>query len=132
MAELTIGEVAARCGIAASAIRFYEKQSLLRKADRRGGRRVYDESVLDALALIDVAKSAGFTMSEIKQLMTGFVRRTPPSERWRALTKAKMVELDQRIEEAERMKGVLRRVMRCHCPTLDDCGRAVRANLESA
>ncbi len=128
MADLAIGEVAGRCGIAASAIRFYEKEGLLRKAERRSGRRVYDESVLDALALIELAKSAGFTVSEIRKLLSGFARRTPPGERWRALTRTKMAELDQRIAEAERMKDVLRSITRCRCPSIDDCGRAIRTS----
>lgn len=130
MSELAIGEVAARCGIAASAIRYYEKEGLLRKAERKSGRRVFDESVLDALALIELAKSAGFTVSEIKKLLSGFARRAPPSERWRALTRNKLAELDLRIAEAERMKNVLQTITHCHCPTMDDCGRAIRTNAE--
>lgn len=127
MAEFRIGEVAERSGIAASAIRFYETERLIPKPDRRNGQRVYPETVLDQLALIDLAKRAGFTVAEIKQLVAGFVSRTPPKKRWRALTGAKRAELDQRIAEAQRMKTVLELVERCHCPTLRDCARAMRA-----
>ena len=126
MAELTIGRVAARSGVAASAIRFYEAEGLLPKPARRGNWRVYDDSILDRLALLELAKSAGFTMAEIKQLLAGFARKTPPSGRWRSLTRAKLAELDARIAEAERMKAVLRTLTRCACPTLEDCGRAMR------
>ncbi len=125
MAELRIGEVAERSGIAASAIRFYETERLISKPDRRNGQRVYPETVLDQLALIGLAKRAGFTVAEIKQLVAGFARQTPPGERWRALTKAKRAELDQRIAEAQRMKTVLDLVVRCRCPTLRDCARAM-------
>jgi MerR family redox-sensitive transcriptional activator SoxR len=125
---LRIGEVAERSGIAASAIRYYESEGLLPRPDRRNGRRVYDEAIVDQLGLIDLAKAAGFSMAEIKKLVVGFSRRSPPGERWRALTQAKMAELDERIAEAERMKGVLRVVMRCHCPTLADCSRAMRSS----
>lgn len=130
MAELTIGKVAVRSGIAASAIRYYESEGLIPKPARRHGWRVYDESIVDQLGLIELAKSAGFTVAEIKQLLSGFARRTPPSERWRKLTRAKLQELDERIAEAERMKAVLRGVIRCRCPTLDDCGRALRRQRE--
>lgn len=123
MAELSIGQVAKRVGVAASAIRFYESEGLLPKADRRGGRRVYPESILQSLALIDLAKSAGFTIAEIRQLLRGFSRRTPPGVRWRSLASSKVEELDARIQEAERMKGVLEAVMGCECPTLDDCAK---------
>ena len=126
MTELRIGEVAQRSGIASSAIRYYESEGLIPKAPRRNGRRSYDGSVLDQLSLIDLAKRAGFTVAEIKKLMSGFSRRTPPGERWRALARAKMAELDERIVEAERMKRVLQLVSHCRCPTLADCGRAIR------
>ena len=128
MPELRIGEVAKRSGVAASAIRFYESQGLLPLPLRRSGRRVYDESALDRLRLIHFAKRAGFTVAEIKRLFSGFGRKTPPSERWRVMTEAKLVELDERIAEAERMKTVLQMVMHCHCPSLDDCSRAMRSS----
>jgi MerR family redox-sensitive transcriptional activator SoxR len=127
MVEFTIGEVAQRCGIAASAIRYYESEGLIAGPPRRNGRRVYDESILDQLGLIDLAKRAGFTVAEIKKLFKGVSRRTPPGERWRALTTSKLAELDERIAEAERMKRVLRMLTRCRCPTLKDCGRAMRS-----
>lgn len=127
MAGLRIGEVAERSGIATSAIRFYESEGLIPRTSRISGWRVYDESIIDRLGLIDLAKRAGFTVAEIRKLLAGFSRRTPPGERWRAMTRAKLAELDERIAETERMKRVLRVVARCHCPTLADCGRALRA-----
>ena len=127
MPEMRIGEVAARSDLATSAIRYYESEGLIPRPARRSGHRVYDESVLDRLALIELAKRAGFTVAEIKKLQAGFSSARPPSERWRALTRAKLAQLDERIAEAERMKKVLRAVMRCRCPTLADCSRAVRS-----
>jgi MerR family redox-sensitive transcriptional activator SoxR len=118
--------VAKRAGLAASAIRYYEEEGLIPRADRSGGRRVYDESILDRLTLIGVAKGAGFTIAEIKRLLGGFTRRTPPGERWRALARRKSEELDQRIAEAERMKRVLAAVTRCECPTFEDCSLALK------
>ena len=124
--HLTIGEVADRTDHAASALRFYEREGLIPKADRSAGKRVWPEDVLDRLALIDVAKSAGFTMAEIKTLIAGVARRTPPGQRWRQLAERKLVELDERMAEVKRMRRVLRAVMRCKCPTLEDCSRAIR------
>ncbi len=127
MAELGIGEVARQAGIATSAVRYYESEGLIPRAARRSGRRVYDESILLRLTLIDLAKNAGFRVAEIKRLLSGFARRTPPGERWRSLAAAKLEELEQRIAEAERMKRLLRVVMRCDCPSFDDCSRALDA-----
>jgi MerR family transcriptional regulator, redox-sensitive transcriptional activator SoxR len=123
--RLSIGEVAKRAGLAASALRYYEREGLIPVAPQRGGRRVYDASILERLALIELCKRAGFGIGEIKRLLAGVGRRTPPGERWRTLGEKKLAELDLRIVEAERMKQVLRIVMRCECPTLDDCARAI-------
>jgi len=124
---LTIGEVARRAGIAASAIRYYERQGLVPRADRRGGKRVYGEDILERLALIGVAKAAGFRISEIHTLLRGFARRTPPGPRWRALAERKVEELEARLTEVKRMQRVLEAVTRCECPTLEECSRALRA-----
>ena len=125
MKSLSIGQVAKRVGIAASAIRYYESEGLLPPAERRSGRRIYDERVVERLAIIHLAKGAGFTVAEVKRLLGGFARRTPPGERWRTLAERKLEELDGRIAEAERMKRVLRAVMRCECPSFTDCSRAM-------
>jgi MerR family redox-sensitive transcriptional activator SoxR len=124
--HLTIGEVADRTGLAASALRYYEREGLIPKADRSAGKRVWPAEVLDRLALIDVAKSAGFTVAEIKTLVSGVARRTPPGQRWRRLAERKLVELEERLAEVERMRRVLNAVTRCECPTLEDCSRAIR------
>jgi len=123
---LTIGEVAKRTGVAASALRYYERAGLIPKADRRGGKRIYGDDILDRLALIGVAKSAGFTVAEIKAFLSGFARRTPPGPRWRKLAQRKLEELETRIAEVERMRRVLEALTRCECPTLDECSRALR------
>jgi MerR family redox-sensitive transcriptional activator SoxR len=127
--DLAIGQVAARAGLATSAIRYYERAGLLPRAARRSGRRVYEPAIVERLALIRLAQAAGFTVAEIRRLLSGFGRRTPPGERWRSLASAKRVELNRRIAEAKRMKRVLDAVTRCACPTLDDCARARRSPL---
>jgi len=124
---LTIGEVAKRTGLAASALRYYERERLIPTADRRGGRRVYGEAVLARLALSGVAQAAGCTVAEIRTLVAGVSRRTPPGPRWRKLAHRKLAELEERIAEVERMKRVLEAVTRCECPTLDECSRALRS-----
>ncbi len=125
--EYRIGEVATRTGIAASAIRYYEREGLIPKADRRGQTRVYDREIFDRLSLIELAKCAGFTISETRQLLRGVSKRTAPGPRWRALAEKKLVEVEQRIVEARRMRTALELMMGCECPTFEDCTRASRA-----
>ena len=69
--ELTIGEVARRAGVATSSIRYYERIELLPKPERVGGQRRYGTDVLGKLGFIGVAQSAGFKLSEIKELIDG-------------------------------------------------------------
>jgi len=61
---MTIGEVAARSAIPASAIRYYEKKGLLGVPVRTSGKRVYDSGVLNHLVIIRFAKETGFTLPE--------------------------------------------------------------------
>ena len=123
---LTIGEVSRRTGIAASALRYYEREGLIPRAERRGGKRVFGEDVLDRIALIQTCKTAGFTLREIQVLVRGVGRGRPPGRRWRQLAGAKLRELDARRAELERMARVLETVTRCECPTLAECARAIR------
>jgi len=122
----TIGEVAKLTGVAASALRYYEREGLIPRADRRGGKRIYGDDILDRLALIGVAKAAGFSVAEVRTLLSGFTRRTPPGKRWRKLADRKLAELEARAAEVASMKRVLLAVTRCECPTLDECARAMR------
>jgi MerR family redox-sensitive transcriptional activator SoxR len=119
-----IGEVAKRAGIANSAIRYYEREGLIPKADRQGNARIYGADIFDRLALIELAKSAGFTVAETRLLVRGASRSTAPGPRWRAQTQKKLDEIEERIATAERMRAVLRMVMSCECPTFEDCTRA--------
>ncbi len=65
-ATLTIGEVAQRAGLRASAIRYYEDIGVLPVPERvYGGHRRYSERVFQRLAFIQLAQQAGFSMAEI-------------------------------------------------------------------
>lgn len=124
---MTIGEVAERAGLHASAVRYYESIGLLPKAPRVNGRRQYDDTVLEWLSLIALAREAGFTMAEIKRLVSGFRPGTPPAARWKELATRKLVEIDAMVARAERMRAVLRVALDCGCFRLEDCGALLDA-----
>jgi MerR family redox-sensitive transcriptional activator SoxR len=123
---MTIGDVARRAGVRASALRYYESVGLLAAARRAGGRRVYDESVLDTLRLIQLAKDAGFSVAEIRRLLHGFDRATPASARWQAMASRKLEDVTARIARAQAMQGVLQLLLTCQCVQLADCVNADR------
>lgn len=115
---LTIGEVAKKAGLRASAIRFYEKIGLLPKPMRSGGQRRYDLSVLGRLAVLQRARDCGFTLEEAG----GFFNDCgPPAERWQRIACRKIAELDALIERIASMRDLLQR--RCNCADIEECGR---------
>jgi MerR family redox-sensitive transcriptional activator SoxR len=119
---MSIGEVARRAGIQASAIRYYESVGLLPEPQRSGGKRRYDGTALDWLSLIAIAREAGFTMAELKRLVTGFAPGTPPERRWHDLATRKLAEIDAMVVRARRMRAILRTALACGCFRLEDCG----------
>ena len=127
MRELTIGEVARRTGLRTSAIRYYEQCGLIAPAGRIGGKRRYDDAAVERLALIAFAQSAGFSLAEIRRLLSGFNETVAAGERWRALAQAKLDQLDEAASRIEVMRGILKRAMRCGCLDLDECGRRIAA-----
>lgn len=115
---LSIGEVAKRTGLRPSALRYYEEVGLISPAARVSGRRHYESSVLDRLAVIACAQQGGFTISEVRQLLTG---EDEPSARWRALAEQKLREVDTIIEKAEATRRLLEKSLRCNCIVLEEC-----------
>ena len=93
-AELTIGEVARRAGVATSSIRYYESIGLLPEPGRLYGQRRYDTDVLGRLAFIGVAQGAGFKLSEIKELVGGIDQGDGMAAQMRSLSSRKLAEVE--------------------------------------
>lgn len=121
MEELTIGEVAREAGVRASAIRYYESVGVLPRARRTNGRRRYGAAVLSTLAIVRVARQAGFGVSEVKVLLNGFAADTPPPERWQAMAGPKLRAVEALIAELHARKQLLEKTLQCSCTHLDDC-----------
>jgi MerR family redox-sensitive transcriptional activator SoxR len=120
---LSIGQVASRTGLRASAIRYYEAQGLLPTPSRTGGKRVYDGSIVERIALIELAKMAGFNLNEIRATLSDADARKPAT-RWKTLTEAKRLEVDAEMKRLMDAKYVLTRMSACSCATLEECARA--------
>ena len=121
MSNLTIGEVATRAGIKASAIRYYESVNLIPLAPRNSGQRQYDETVLTRLKIIELAKSFDFSLEEIRLFFEGVSEESAPSEVWRAFAKAKIKVLQAQVERAEHLHRMLEIGLTCQCLKLSDC-----------
>jgi MerR family redox-sensitive transcriptional activator SoxR len=119
--SLSIGEVARRTGIRASALRYYEEAGILPAPARVSGQRRYEADIVRRVDLLRFAQQAGFTLDEIKTLFHGFDAETPLSARWRALARRKMRELDDLAERVTRMREALQLSLKCGCVRVEDC-----------
>ncbi len=119
-ATLTIGEVAKRAGIRASAIRYYESVRVLPEPERVSGLRRYRQEIVDRLGLIDAAQQAGFNLDEIAQLLRSSDSGRA-SERLRELAQRKLPDVEALIERTESMKRWLELASTCGCSTLEAC-----------
>jgi len=126
MGHLSIGEVASRAGLRTSTLRYYEQVGLVAPQLRIGGRRQYGPEVLNRLALIRRAKDVGFTIANIKVLLSGANTSRRPAAVWHELALRRHAELDATIARARRMKRLLERTLRCRCLNFDECARRFR------
>jgi MerR family redox-sensitive transcriptional activator SoxR len=121
MDTLSIGAVAGQLGIRPSAIRYYEDEGLLAPTRRRGGQRAFDPPTVARLQVIHTARQLGFSLEEIRQLLMEFPADVPPPERWRALAREKLPEIDEQIRRALALRRMLQAGMRCQCVRIEDC-----------
>jgi MerR family transcriptional regulator, redox-sensitive transcriptional activator SoxR len=113
--------VAARTGHTPSGLRHWESVGLLPAPARIGGKRRYQPSVLDRIAVIDLARQAGFTLTQIRLLVDGVAAGAAPPAQWAALADEKLAEIDALIARAQATRRLLEALRGCHCPTLEEC-----------
>lgn len=123
---LTIGEVARRAGLRPSAIRYYEARGLLPEPVRVSRWRRYGETIFIRLAIVDEAQRAGFSLDEIRKLLHGFSPRARPSERWAALARKKLPDVEALIARAHAMKRLLTQRIECGCKRVQECPHILR------
>ena len=119
---LTIGEVARRSGVAASALRFYEERGLIGSERAGSGHRRYPRSVLRRIAFIVFAQRVGLTLDEIGAELAKLPPDRAPTRRdWSRLSSTWTARIDGRIAELERLKAGLTECIGCGCLSLERC-----------
>jgi MerR family redox-sensitive transcriptional activator SoxR len=123
MAELlTIGEVARRSGVAASALRFYEERGLIASERAGSGHRRYARPVLRRIAFIVFAQRVGLTLEEIGHELAKLPPdRAPARDDWSHLSSTWTERIDARIAELQRLRAGLTECIGCGCLSLDRC-----------
>ena len=112
MKALTIGQVARRALVGIETVRFYEREGLLERPARApsSGYRVYEEDVIARLQFIRRAKELGFTLNEIKELVSLRLDPSASCTDVKARAEAKIADIEARIRALRRMRMVLVRL----------------------
>jgi MerR family redox-sensitive transcriptional activator SoxR len=119
---LTIGEVARRSGVAASALRFYEDRGLIVSERAGSGHRRYPRPVLRRIAFIVFAQRIGLTLDEIGAELARLPSERGPTRRdWSRLARRWTSRIDARIAELQRLRLGLTECIGCGCLSLDRC-----------
>lgn len=119
---IPIGELAARSGVASSALRFYESEGLIRSERTGGGHRVFPRSVLRRVAFIRIAQRMGLTLQEIEEALAILpADRAPTKREWARLSGAWRSRLDERIAALEALRDDLTGCIGCGCLSLRSC-----------
>lgn len=120
--NILIGQVAARTGIAVSAIRFYEDAGLIAAGRSPGGNRVFAAADIRRISFIIVAQKLGFSLKQIRVQLDGLPdKRTPTMKDWEKISQNFSIDIDARIAALTRLKEKLSSCIGCGCLSLQNC-----------
>lgn len=119
---LTVGELAARAGVAVSTLHYYEARGLLRAERSSGNQRRYARAALRRVAFIRAAQQLGIGLAEIGAALDGLPQqRTPTKADWARLSAAWRTRLDARIAALQALRDRLDGCIGCGCLSLRAC-----------
>jgi len=125
---MTIGEAANRSGVAAKTIRFYEEAGVIARAARGENRyRTYSDADVQTLRFIQHARSLGFSLKEVADLLALYRNRRRTSREVKKLALQHVADLDRKIAEMTAIRNTIAGLAKqCHgderpeCPILDE------------
>jgi len=123
---MNIGDVAEASGLPAKTIRYYEDIGLIKPARAANGYRDFSDSDVHKLTFLHRSRSLGFTIEDCRTLLSLYEDRSRASADVKAVAEDHLVQIDQKIEELQSLRGTLAHlVSSCHgddrpdCPILD-------------
>ncbi|MGW1884859.1 redox-sensitive transcriptional activator SoxR [Streptomyces sp. NPDC001970] len=120
--EATIGELAERSGVACSALRFYEREGLIKSRRTNGNQRRYSRDTLRRVAFIRTSQRLGIPLATIREVLALLPQdRTPTREDWARISECWRDDLDLRIRTLQRLRDNLTDCIGCGCLSLDRC-----------
>tara|TARA_R110000868_G_scaffold117600_13_gene312435 strand:- start:6495 stop:6884 length:390 start_codon:yes stop_codon:yes gene_type:complete len=125
---MNIGDVANASGINAKMIRRYEEQGIIGKASRSSaGYRQYGENDVHILKFVKRSRELGFTMKDIKELVSLWRNKSRQSAKVKTIAKKHIEELIVKRDEIQAMLSTLEHLVEhCHgdarpsCPIIED------------
>lgn len=119
---MAIGDVAARSGVAVSALRHYESLGLIAADRTPGGHRTFHRAVLRRLAVIRAGQRVGLSLEEIRASFGGLDPHDAPTRiQWRTISKRWGPLLDARILELQKVRDSLEYCVGCGCLSMRQC-----------
>jgi MerR family redox-sensitive transcriptional activator SoxR len=119
---LAIGDLAARSGVAPSALRYYEREGLIRSTRTAGNQRRYLRSELRRVSFIKIAQQVGVSLDEIREALSELPEgRTPTKADWARLSARWRGKLEERILLMQRLRDQLTGCIGCGCLSLQRC-----------
>lgn len=120
--EISIGQMAARTGLAVSAIRYYEAEGLVAPERSRAGQRRFRRADIRRLSFVLITQRLGFSIADIRRMLASLPEgRTPNQADWSKLSKVIRVDLDHRIAMMTRLRDNLDGCIGCGCLSLSKC-----------
>lgn len=119
---LSIGDLAARTGLAPSAIRYYEEEGLVHPVRSNGGTRRFDRADIRRLSFVMIAQGLGFSLSDIRVALAGLpTHRAPSKSDWSRIAADFREVLDARISRMTELRARLDGCIGCGCLSLEAC-----------
>jgi MerR family transcriptional regulator, redox-sensitive transcriptional activator SoxR len=119
---IAIGELAARAGVAVSAVRFYEQRGLLHPFRNTGNQRRFLRSDIRRLSFILIAQQLGLSIEEIGAELAQLPdERTPNALDWRRISGALRERINARVAALLRTRDLLDGCIGCGCLSLQKC-----------
>lgn len=119
---LTVGEIAARSGVAVSTIHFYEAKGLISSVRNAGNQRRFARAQLRRIAVVRVAQRAGISLMEIRAaLATLPTDHSVTARDWARFSRAWKGDLDARIRRLEALRDQLGDCIGCGCLSIGKC-----------
>ncbi|GIU52656.1 MULTISPECIES: redox-sensitive transcriptional activator SoxR [Shewanella] len=120
--DLSVGQVAKRCGVRVSSLHFYENKGLIKSLRNQGNQRRYHRDVIRRISVIKAAQKMGVSLQEIKHAFSYLPNeRTPNKDDWAKLSESWNKQLTQRINYLTDLRDSLNACIGCGCLSMKSC-----------